>query len=259
MKRPFLKGALIGGLSAAVVMVSSAALAGTGIGAVFNLGKVNSVNAQSALVGSSSAAMLRVKNSGSGRAASFQVKSGHAPFAVNTGIKVPNLNSDRLDNFHASELGRLGTTPFAFPAVVDGTPFASTQIKTTKAAQFVAALATYYVYTGDSDGSHYPCLWRFQLRVDGGAPQGDRGVYSAGSPAASLYDTVENVSVQGTFVVGPGVHTVDAIPVLEAGSCSITIGIGRLVTQVVSFGPTGGAPAIADHPRSRGNSSTLQR
>jgi hypothetical protein len=258
MKRPFLKGALIGGLSAAVVMVSSAALAGTGIGAVFNLGKVNSVNAQSALVGSSSLSMLRVKNSGSGRAASFQVKSGHAPFAVNTGVRVPSLNSDRLDNFHASELGRLGTTPFAFPGVVDGTPFASTQISTTKATQFIAALATFYVYTSDSNGSHYPCLWRFQLRVDGGAPQGDRGVYSAGSPAASLYDTVENVSVQGLFTVGPGAHTIDAIPFLEVGSCSITIGFGTVASQMVSFGPTGHPPVFAKHPR-WGNSSTLQR
>jgi hypothetical protein len=195
---------------------------------------------------------------GSGRAASFQVKSGHAPFAVNTGVRVPNLNSDRLDNFHASELGRLGTTPFAFPAVVDGTPFASTQISTTKATQFVAALATFYVYTSDSDGSHYPCLSRFQLRVDGGAPQGDRGVYSAGSPAASLYDTVENVSVQGLFTVGPGAHTIDAIPFLEVGSCSITIGFGTVASQMVSFGPTGHPPVFANHPR-RGNSSTLQR
>lgn len=257
MKRPFLKGALIGGLGAALVMVSSAALAGTGIGAVFNLGRVNSVNAQSALVGSASTTMLRVRNTGNGRAVSFQVKSGHAPFAVNTGVKVPFLNSDRLDDFHANELGRLSPTTFSFPGATDSTPFASTQITTTKATQFVTALATFYVYTSDIDGSHYPCLWRFQLRVDGGAVQTDRGLWSAGSPAASLYDTVENVSVQGVFTVGPGAHTIDAIPFLESGSCSVTIGFGSLVTQIVSFGPTGGAPAVADH-RGRGNSTSLQ-
>jgi hypothetical protein len=257
MKRPFLKGSLIGGLSAAVVMISSAALAGTGIGAVFNLGKINTVNAQSALVGKTSAAMLRVKNSGSGRAASFQVKSGHAPFAVNTGVKVGNLNADRVDSFHANELGRLSQTSFNFPGTVDGTPFVSTQISTTKATQFVLATVTFYAFSGDTDGSHYPCLWRFQLRVDGGGLQDDRGVWARnGAPA--LFDSVENETVQAAFVVGPGAHTVDAVPVLESGSCVLTIGKGRLVTTVVSFGGTGGAPAIADHRRGN-SSSSFQR
>jgi hypothetical protein len=257
MKRPFVKGALIGGLSAAVVMISSAALAGTGIGAVFNLGKINTVNAQSALVGKSSAAMLRVKNSGSGRAASFQVKSGHAPFAVNTGVKVGNLNADRVDSFHANELGRLNQTTFNFPTTADGTPFVSTDITTTKATQFILASVTMYAYTFDSDGSHYPCLWRFQLRVDGGGLQDDRGLWSSNA-APALYDSLQNATVQAVFVVGPGVHTVDAVSVLETGSCVVQVGKGRLVTTVVSFGGTGGAPALSGH-RGGSSSSSFQR
>ena len=40
MQKSFFKGALVGGLSGAVVMVATTALAGSGIGGVFNLGEL---------------------------------------------------------------------------------------------------------------------------------------------------------------------------------------------------------------------------
>ena len=77
----FLKGTVLGAVSAVVILTATAALAGSGVGAVFNLGRTNSVNRQSALVGTATGAMLRVQNKGTGPAASFQVAAGKAPFA----------------------------------------------------------------------------------------------------------------------------------------------------------------------------------
>ncbi|HEV8421550.1 MAG TPA: hypothetical protein VGR13_09370 [Actinomycetota bacterium] len=102
MRRSFLKGALVGGLSGAIVMVSTAGLAGSGIGAVFNLGRTNRVNAQSTLKGSTKARTLQLTNAGSGSALGLSVRAGRAPMKVNSGVKVANLNADRLDGRDSS-------------------------------------------------------------------------------------------------------------------------------------------------------------
>ena len=57
---------------------ASAALAGTGVGAAFNLGKTNTVDALSSLVGSTSS-MLEVGNSGSGTALDLRVGPSTTP------------------------------------------------------------------------------------------------------------------------------------------------------------------------------------
>lgn len=98
----FLKGTVVGAVSAAVILAATAALAGSGVGGIFNIGVTNSVNRQSALVGKATGAMLRVRNNGSGPAASFQVAAGKAPFAVNSNVKVGNLNADMLDGVDSS-------------------------------------------------------------------------------------------------------------------------------------------------------------
>jgi hypothetical protein len=52
--------------------VASTDLAGTGVGAVFNLGKTNSVNKISTLVGSVSGSMFRIDDNGRGSALNLQ-------------------------------------------------------------------------------------------------------------------------------------------------------------------------------------------
>jgi hypothetical protein len=119
----FLKGAAVGGIGAALVLVGSSALAGTGIGGVFNLGQSNTVNQPSVLSGttpgdqlgvvnnstasnatagnflgkSTTAPALRVFNSGGGPALTMNVASGKPPFSTNSAYRVVNLNADRLD------------------------------------------------------------------------------------------------------------------------------------------------------------------
>ncbi len=98
----FLRGALVGGLVAAVVMLASSAFAGTGIGAVFNLGRSNAVDAKSTLKGTA-AKNLQITNTGTGSALGIKVGAGRAPIVVNSGAgKATNLNADKVDGLDAS-------------------------------------------------------------------------------------------------------------------------------------------------------------
>jgi hypothetical protein len=89
---------------ALVVGGASTALAGTGVGAVFNLGQANTVNAVSKLVGSVDGPSLQIDNNSTGAggtggvtALDLQVESGKPPLKVNSGTKVANLNADTVD------------------------------------------------------------------------------------------------------------------------------------------------------------------
>lgn len=83
---------------AVVLGASSKALAGTGVGAVFNLGQANSVDALSRLVGSTTSSMLRIDNNGTGSALQLLVEPNRPPLTVSAGAgKATNLNADKLD------------------------------------------------------------------------------------------------------------------------------------------------------------------
>lgn len=83
---------------AVVLGISSKALAGTGVGAVFNLGQNNAVNALSNLVGSTTSSMLRIDNNGTGSALQLLVEPNRPPMTVSAGAgKAVNLNADKLD------------------------------------------------------------------------------------------------------------------------------------------------------------------
>ena len=69
MKPSFYKGIVLGAAVSILVLVTSTAVAGTGIGGIFNLGQSNTVDATSALSGASVGAQLQVTNSGTGSGA----------------------------------------------------------------------------------------------------------------------------------------------------------------------------------------------
>jgi hypothetical protein len=82
------------------VSVASTALAGTGVGASFNLGRTNTVNAVSKLVGSVADPSLTIDNNSTdvnATALDLQVEPGKAPMKVNSDAQVANLNADELD------------------------------------------------------------------------------------------------------------------------------------------------------------------
>jgi len=121
MSRSFLRGA-VAGLVCAVLGGGTVALAGSGVGGVFNLGVSNSVDAKTTLTGASPGIQLQVTNTsaaagtsglavnssstattgvftntGGGPAGGFFVNAGVRPFTVSSSAKVPNLNADQLD------------------------------------------------------------------------------------------------------------------------------------------------------------------
>lgn len=159
MRHQFLKGAAAGGIGAAVVLLASTAVAGTGIGGVFNLGQDNTVNATTALTGNTSGPQLRVKNSGAGPALELKVASGKAPITVNSSTKVGKLNADFLDG--------LDSTGFVHGSgQVRG--FALTLTPTTTDKELLSipgyGQLTAFCYTGDArvryvNGSHSVRAW----------------------------------------------------------------------------------------------------
>jgi hypothetical protein len=67
MRGSLFKGVVLGSVCSALVFVASSALAGSGIGGVFNLGQANTVNAQSQLTGSTAgSAQFQVNNTNTG-------------------------------------------------------------------------------------------------------------------------------------------------------------------------------------------------
>jgi hypothetical protein len=91
---------------ALTVGLASAALAGTGVGATFNLGNTNTVNALSSLVGSVAGPALTVDNNSSVAGATalrLEVEPGKPPMTVNSTAEVHGLNVDSLDSRNSSE------------------------------------------------------------------------------------------------------------------------------------------------------------
>ncbi len=91
---------LVAAVGAAAVLVTTTALAGSGVGGVFNLGQTNSVSATSTLTGETAAPQLTVKNTStntSATALNLSVAAGRTPLKVNSPVKVANLNADQLD------------------------------------------------------------------------------------------------------------------------------------------------------------------
>ena len=93
---------------ALVLGVSTTALAGTGVGARFQLGKINTVNAITTLVGDVAGPSLRIDNNSAdanATALDLQVEAGKAPMTVNSSAQVANLNSDKLDGKSVEQIG----------------------------------------------------------------------------------------------------------------------------------------------------------
>ena len=89
---------------AAVFFTTTTALAGSGVGGVFNLGQTNTVNAKTTLTGATSDVQLLVQNTGSGSALNLVGGAGAAPFKVNSATKIVSLNADLLDGLDSAAL-----------------------------------------------------------------------------------------------------------------------------------------------------------
>ncbi len=106
MNKDLFKGVVVGAIVSSFVLMATSAMAGTGVGAIFNLGKTNKVNAPTSLSGTTSANNLQITNKGTGGGVGITVASGAAPIVVNsTAGKATNLNADKLDGLDSTAFG----------------------------------------------------------------------------------------------------------------------------------------------------------
>lgn len=111
---------------AVVLGVASTALAAVP-GDPFRLGRMNSIDRLSTLVGSTANAMLRVDNNGTGPALSLEAGAGNPPVVVNAAAgKATNLDADELDGqdssaFLPAEIYEKSTTQTISPDSSSGT------------------------------------------------------------------------------------------------------------------------------------------
>lgn len=138
-------------LLALTVGLASTALAGTGVGAHFNLGQTNAVDAVSRLVGSVNGAMLDIENNSPGSrgapapALSLNVEQGNPPLSVNpeagtaTGLSADELDgldqsaflrsngkandADKLDGLDSTQIGINGYEFVRKESAFDSNPF----------------------------------------------------------------------------------------------------------------------------------------
>jgi hypothetical protein len=111
-----------GGMLAFTVGLTSTALAGTDVGARFDLGKTNAVNQVSKLIGTVAGPSLTIDNNsanGAATALNLQVETSKAPMKVNSGAKVANLNADKVDGKSVGEIGVNGLAPVAARSASD--------------------------------------------------------------------------------------------------------------------------------------------
>jgi hypothetical protein len=92
----------------AVILAVLLGVATTALAAVpgdpFRLGRINSIDRLSTLVGTTANAMLRVDNNGTGPALSLEAGAGNPPVVVNAAAgKATNLDADELDGQDSSE------------------------------------------------------------------------------------------------------------------------------------------------------------
>jgi hypothetical protein len=191
---------------ALTVGLASSALAGTGVGATFNLGKTNTVNAITKLAGSVVGPSLTIDNNSadpSATALDLQVEPGKAPMKVNSGTKVPNLNSDTVDGKHADQLVRVAsfTGPSPLAAGANGT-VATTTIN--------APAPGFLVIDASSDvlNSFQADVYECSVQVDNATAPGSRRAMalSATQPGVNFE---ENCSTNAVVPVSAGTHTVD--------------------------------------------------
>jgi hypothetical protein len=105
----------------AVMLAVVLGVATTALGAVpgdpFKLGRINTIDRLSILVGSVNNPMLKIDNDSTGANATaldLEVEPGKAPMKVDSRTKVANLNSDRLDGKSADQIGVNGLEQVTF-------------------------------------------------------------------------------------------------------------------------------------------------
>lgn len=140
---------------ALVAGVASTALAGTGVGAVFNLGQLNTVDAASKLVGGVAGPSLQIDNNSTGKGATaldLQVEAGRPPMKVNSDARVINFNADEVDGKSVGEIGMNGLERVSAASATNGSD--SPKFATAHCPAGKMVVGSGYDIFGGKSGSH---------------------------------------------------------------------------------------------------------
>ena len=177
--KDLMKGALVGAVTSSIVMISASAFAGTGIGAVFNLGKTNRVNAQTTLTGKVKGRSLQLTNTGSGPALGITVRPGQSPLVVSAKAgKAVNLNADKLDGHDSSFFASTAfSASFANPVIMTSAGEDHTLMKMqVPAGNYVVMARLQGITGGDGGGNDF----RYDCVLAGPAAVIDDPIYRVG-------------------------------------------------------------------------------
>lgn len=114
------------------------------------LGRLNSIDEISKLVGSASGALLRIDNDGTGTALDLQVEPGEAPMTVDSDTRVANLNTDEVDGKSADEIGVNGLEQVSSSSVNNSN---SSKTATAVCPAGKVVVGTGYSISGGTSGS----------------------------------------------------------------------------------------------------------
>jgi hypothetical protein len=256
----FLKGTLAGGVGAAAVLAATAAFAGTGIGGVFNLGQVNTVNATSTLTGAKpDGAQLQVTNtSTTGAAAGLSVTTaaGKPPLTVSNNVLVPRLNAQFLGGYAANGLGRVGLAATENLAAFSSPTTQATVSITAPAKGFVRLDGRIIAYDAFSSSFCTDCS--VQVRIHDDTSGGD-SIMAYAEGGATTHATSMMIPVTWVFpVTARGTYTYSlttAQVILSGGGFGLFNPV--LTAQYVPFGATGSQSSLARTARSAGKVRTV--
>src|SRR4029079_7944250 len=101
------------------LIVSLGGVGYSATGGNFILGRSNSASTQTALSASLNGRALQLTNTNAGgnaTALGLNVAAGHPPFAVNSPVRVANLNADKLDGLDSTQFPNRLVIPFNLAA-----------------------------------------------------------------------------------------------------------------------------------------------
>jgi hypothetical protein len=242
----FMKGALAGGVGATAMLAATAAIAGSGIGGVFNLGQTNTVNETTKLTGAKAAgAQLEVQNtstSGAVTGLSIITPAGKPAITVSSTALNPRLNAQYLNGMTASGVGRIAMA--SSETLIGGFSFSTLATATITAPARGFVRLDGRVLAWDNNASTFCSDCELAVRIHDATAGTDspRSFFlgGAGSHASGI-----EVPVSWVFPVTSGAHsyTLDAGQVDFAGG-PLSLYNPMLTAQFVPFGGTGSPTSL---------------
>jgi hypothetical protein len=240
-----LRSVLVGGTVGAVVAAGGVAVAGTGVGGVFNLGQVNSVNATTTLTGTTAGPQLTVRNDSTNAAAtplSLKPAAGIPGLSVTNTTLIKNLNSQYVGGMGALDIGRIGMANDGNLFGASATDTRTTVSITARRAGFVRLDGTIIFYDGFSS-AHCAACYAFVYVHDVEA--------NADSPMTFASLTTDGPShgvtipISWVFPVAAGTHSFTLATAQSALSGGPAVFYNPvLIAQYVAAGSTGSSTSL---------------